>query len=324
MSETLSTRGQALVSLLRRVADTKQPPAAMLYSLAELLAEEGRLDDFADVFRQAFLRMPKLRPSLDETSTAPLAARARKLRGLAQALIDRGVRYAPVLAALAISEAKLGDAAAVKRLVDYRSFLRCGPLAQGVGAGAARYNAALEREIRSKLVFHSERSPRPLRRGWRHGRLLESKLPACRELEREIRARIGRYIAELPDDPGHPFIASRPKRFSLESWAVVAGSDTHIESHIHLRAWLSGVYYVSSGELGSDQGWLRVGPPAGVQPAEGWEERLVEPAPGTLVLMPGYFFHSTTTTRSERDRISIAFNVTPIELAEAESPSDDY
>jgi hypothetical protein len=329
MSESFSSRGQALMSLLRHTAGTQRPPAKMLYNLADLLAAEGRFDDFADAFRRAFQQLPMQRPMLDEEPGVSQTVRARKLRVQARALLDRGIRYAPVLAALALSEAILGNIDAVKRLVDYERFFRCGPVAPRAGFGDAPYNAALASEIRSNLVFHGEPSRRPLRGGWRHDRLLESKMPACRALEREIRAEVSRYIAGLPDDPDHPFIASWPQRFSLDSWAVVAGSDTHIEPHIHFRAWLSGVYYVSSGqtrrgEPGSHGGWLHVGPPAPVRTSDGWEERLVEPEPGNIVLMPGYFFHATTPTGSEQDRICVAFNVTPMELAEAGSLQDSY
>ena len=324
MTGAVTTRGEALLSLLRSGGAAARPPANLLFSLADLLAEEDRLDDFADVFRQAFLSMPMLRPVLDAEPSTPIAERAAKLRRRAQALVDRGVRYAPVLAALAVGEAMLGNTPAVRRLVDYDRFFRSCPAALLAGFGGAGYNAALEREIRSKLVFHSEQSRRPLRGGWRHDRILESRMPACRELEREIRAHLDRYLAELADDPEHPFVASRPQRFELESWAVVAGGETHIEPHIHFRAWLSGVYYLSSGQLERGRGWLSVGPPAGVQSSDGWEERLIEPAAGNLVLMPGYFFHSTTPTRSEQDRICIAFNVTPLEVAEDGAPPDEY
>ena len=157
----------------------------------------------------------------------------------------------------------------------------------------------------------------PLRSGWRQNRLLESNMPACRELEREIRAAVGRYIDALPRDSSHPFIASTPRNFILDSWAVVAGTDTHIEPHIHFRAWLSGVYYVSSGQAEDRRGWLRVGSPLQQDPSGGWDERLVPPEPGNLVLMPGYFSHATTPTESCHERICVAFNVMPPELAQA-------
>jgi uncharacterized protein (TIGR02466 family) len=301
----------------------------MLYNLAELLAAEGRHDDAAEAFRQAFLQMPMLRPVLDEDPSVPLTVRAEKLRMLAQALVDRGVRYAPVLAALAVSEALLGNIDAVTRLVDYERFFRCGPVARRTGFGDDTYNAALATEIRSDLVFKSKQSRRPLRGGWRHDGLLESEMPACRELERELHREVSRYIAELSEEPDHPFIASRPAQYALDSWAVVAGRDTHIESHIHLRAWLSGVYYVSSGRTHrdghrSDGGQLCVGPPAHVRTSAGWKRHLVEPDPGNLVLMPGYFFHATTPTGSEHDRICVAFNVMPMELAGTGSLPDSH
>jgi hypothetical protein len=324
MSEAVTTHGAALLSLLRSGRTGAPAPPAMLYRLADLLAEEGRFDDFADVYRQAFQRMPMMRPALDDDASVPLAARAARLRRLAQALVDREVRYAPVLAALAVAEAMTGNQPAVRRLIDYQRFFRPGAAGPDIYLGGEGFSAALEREIRTKLAFESGQSRTPLRGGWRHDGILDSRTRACRALKREISRQVDRYMTELPDDPDHPFVAARPRRFSLHSWAVVAGAETHIEPHIHLRAWLSGVYYVASDRLEPERGWLEVGPPAGVSPSTGWEQRLIEPTPGRLVLMPGYFFHSTSPTRSESDRICIAFNVTPLELAHKGEGSEDY
>src|ERR1043165_5897462 len=100
MSDSVTSRGKALLSLLRSGGTAKAPPAVMLYRLADLLWEEGDLEDFGEVFRQAFLRMPMMWPSLETGPEQTLAARAEKLRRQARALIASEIRYAPVLAAL--------------------------------------------------------------------------------------------------------------------------------------------------------------------------------------------------------------------------------
>ena len=207
MSQSFTSRGEALLSLLRASNGVKNLPPRAIYDLAELLAAEGRLDDFADAFRQAFLHMPMQRPALVDNPDIPLNVRALTLRDQATALIERGVLYAPVLAALGLSEAILGNDNAVRRLINHDRFFHSGPIAPREGFGKSDYHAALAQEIRSNLIFVTEQSRTPLRSGWRHNRLLETQMPACRALEREIRAAVGRYIDALPEDPGHPFIA---------------------------------------------------------------------------------------------------------------------
>ena len=78
-------------------------------------------------------------------------------------------------------------------------------------------------------------------------------------------------------------------------------------------------------EANSDRGWLRVGPPSEhrISGASGWQTRMVAPEPGTLVLMPGYFFHDTSPMGVDQERICIAFDVTPREFCPPAGP-DDY
>jgi hypothetical protein len=77
---------------------------------------------------------------------------------------------------------------------------------------------------------------------------------------------------------------------------------------------------------GCEGGWLRVAPPAqfGVSVAHGWAERMVEPLPGRLVLMPGYFYHETLPTLSDEMRVCVAFNIVPQELGSAPPGSTGY
>jgi hypothetical protein len=58
--------------------------------------------------------------------------------------------------------------------------------------------------------------------------------------------------------------------------------------------------------------------------ADGWGERWVEPKPGTLVLMPGYFFHGTSPMRVDENRVCVAFDVVPAGLPEYVDEADEY
>jgi hypothetical protein len=235
-----------------------------------------------------------------------------------------------VVAAVAISNAILGNTAAVARLLDYDRFFRCIPSVTPKDFAGGDFYRSLAAEIATNLNFYDEPPNRSIRKAWRHDGFMKSELPASRALTAEIRRHVDGYIAGLPSDTDHPFIASRPSEYVVKGWAVVSSGAGHHLAHIHCEAWMSGVYYVVRPNIsrvpGTDCGWLRVGPPEhlAVSPADGWQERVVEPEPGNLVLMPGYFFHSTQPTGVEQERICIAFDIVPMDLASAGSESSEY
>jgi hypothetical protein len=140
--------------------------------------------------------------------------------------------------------------------------------------------------------------------------------PAFRTLIRQIADAVTRFEADLPFESEHGFVARRPKRARLTAWAVVSDGNGHQVSHIHPRAWLSGVYYVRVPTPPADHprgGWLLLGdlePFATCPPP--WGIREVQPAAGRLVMFPSYVPHSTVETRSNEPRICVAFDVLPV------------
>ena len=322
MSDRFGSYAEARIALARQALAANPDSSDLQFTLAEAVADAGDADEFARLFRQAYLLNPSTRPSIPQRLTPPGAAR---LRAMAQALIARGVRYSPVLAAAAAAAAALGDRAEVDRLVDYGRFFRLVPQVLPDGFGGD-FHAALAAEIKFNLKFYDVQA-RAIRKAWRNNHIMDSALPACRAFAGEIARQVDRYIAALRADDDHPFIASRPAEYRIGAWAVLSQGEGHHLSHIHPRAWMSGVYYVVRPAIsrtpGNKQGWLRVGPPhigmpEGVTLAgAGWQERLVEPEPGNLVLMPGYFYHETQPTGAEEERICIAFDVMPLELTAA-------
>jgi uncharacterized protein (TIGR02466 family) len=317
----------AKIALLRQAVQRTPDAPAWLFELSAALAEAGEERESAAVFRQAFLLDPKtvrwLQGAAEETD--PYATRA--VRDRMRSLIAHGTIFSPVIAALAIAEAHLGNETEVSMLVDYERFFRLLATEPPEGFREPGFHALLAAEIKSDLRFYDQPEGRSIRKGWRNNGIVGSELPASRALIRLLRDHVDRYIASLPGDSDHPFVASRPAEYVLEGWAVVSDGASHHASHIHPRAWLSGVYYVvrppSSLEAGTDRGWLRVGPPSRNGGLAGWDVRRVEPAPGNLVLMPGYFYHDTEPMATNEERICVAFDVVPAEIAEA-SPGADY
>ncbi len=314
-------RDDTKITLLRRALEHQPRSAKFMFSLADLLADNGGYDEYARLFRQACKIDPKAQPLLDLRSPAAVADRAPRLRNKAEALVERGVCYSSVIAALAISSASLGDKETVQRLIDYDRFFSVTANVVPQEFDERRFFATLANEIKSNLEFYDTRDGKSIQKAWRHNNVLHSDGPACRAIAQEIRARVGRYISGLVADTSHPFLASVPAKFNIEGWAVISGGEGHHKPHIHPRAWASGVYYVVRPAISRDanghRGWLRVGPPPpldGISSSAGWSTRMIAPEPGTLVLMPAYFFHDTEPLDIEQERICIAFDVEPVEL----------
>ncbi len=317
-----ASQKEVQLGLLRRAAELKPDSAETWFRLAYTLFDHGELDEFARVFQRAFRLQPAMMPPAPANWPVSGGTRAaEKLRACAQTLIDRGVTYAPVLAALSIGEAVLGHAAAAGRMMDYDTFLRCLPAVVPEEFADGDFFGTLTAEIRTDLKYHDPQEGGVMRKSWRNDHILSSGLPASRALGKEIHRRVEQYIEALPTGTNHPFLLARPDDYAIDGWALITSGTGHLVPHIHLRAWLSGVYYVRRPESARSPedhgGSLRLAAPdnLGIPQPGGWPERMIEPAPGTLVLMPGYFFHSTIPTHVDEERICVAFNVYPCEFA---------
>ena len=125
------------------------------------------------------------------------------------------------------------------------------------------------------------------------------------------------YIEARPISPGHPFLNQRPKDWTFDIWATVLGSGGHQSSHIHRDGWLSGVYYSQLPDLirantPNHAGWIEFGrqqyyPKSQSRP----RVQVLQPVEGNLFLFPSYFYHRTLPFNSERQRISISFDLVP-------------
>ncbi len=151
--------------------------------------------------------------------------------------------------------------------------------------------------------------------------LFAEPVASVQTLRRAIEARVAAHLESLPDEPGHPFPAGKPRRYSLRAWSVVLEDQGYHVSHIHPEGWLSGAYYVevpafTALEAGGDApGCIEFG-------GQPWSElpfetpppsRRVPPAAGTLVLFPSYLWHGVRRFRSAGRRITVAFDLLPLE-----------
>jgi len=287
------------------------------YELAAARWRARDLEGFARFFRRAFAIRPTTR-LLDFTDNSK--ACALEVRDRARALIDHGVAYAPVIAALAVAETRLGNDAATQYLMDYDRFVQQSAIVPPEGSSIEAFNRALASEIKTNLKYYDSPPDLAIRRAWRFEGFGRATTPALRELIRLLRVQATHYIDRIPEDAAHPFTASRPLEFGIDGWAVVSDGESHHEPHIHPKAWATGVYYVVQPDVsrapGSDRGWLHIGPPRLLEEtdAPAWTRRMIEPAEGSLVLMPGYFWHATQPMGVDQERICVAFEIRPLEL----------
>lgn len=180
------------------------------------------------------------------------------------------------------------------------------------------FNAALAQEL---APLHGDRRA-PVDQTLRHGTqtfgdLFEQRHPLVDALKQRIASAIDRYIAALPQDPAHPFLARRGATWCFaDSWSSRLASGGYHTNHVHPHGWLSSAYYVAVpngvGREGSFAGWLQFGAPdfdAGVvDPVQ----CRIEPKPGRLVLFPSLFWHGTAPFSDAEHRLTVAFDVVPV------------
>lgn len=228
---------------------------------------------------------------------APLDQQALALLGLAWRLLGDP------------REAWLNDHARLVRVVD---------LAPPDGYGDIdTFMQDLAAELRR---LHGDRAA-PIDQTLRHGTqtlgdIFEQGHVLVDRLKARIAQAVAAYIAELPDEPTHPFLRRRTAgwRFT-DSWSSRLGTGGFHTAHVHPHGWVSSACYVSLpsvvNDTGRREGWLEFGRPdfdAGLmEPVQ----LMVQPRPGRLVLFPSMCWHGTSAFASGHERLTIAFDVMP-------------
>jgi Flp pilus assembly protein TadD len=174
----------------------------------------------------------------------------------------------------------------------------------------------------ARLVLEHPSLDTPRARATTHGRqtgeLLGGDDPAARALGALIDTAVADYLQGLPLDPGHPWLAHRPPRWSLTAWGVVLDDQGHQVAHAHPSGWVSGVLYVVlpatiAADDAAHAGWIEFGRPPDEFPlALPPQVQLLAPERGMLVLFPSYLYHRTIPVHAAGPRISIAFDARPI------------
>lgn len=146
------------------------------------------------------------------------------------------------------------------------------------------------------------------------GRLWNSDDPVIRALAVALEGLAARYLAELPVDPSHPYLARNTGRAKLAgAWSVRLKSGGGHVDHVHPAGWVSASYYVSvpqSVMTGERAGWLRLGVP-GLPGLEIPAERYIRPEPGYAIVFPSFLWHGVEPFESDEVRVTAPFDLLP-------------
>ena len=307
------------IEAFRRAIKIKPDYADAHYNLGLALQRSGRLDEAI----QALQRAVELKPDVDSAMfnlTMALLDRndPAKMVEVCDACLkaDPGNRRMLSSKAVALNEA--GDRDGARFLLDFDRFIRPTRIEVPAGFdGVADFNKALAHQVCTHPTLEFERAGHATRFGGHTGDLLIDAQGPVAALKGLMEGAVEDYMRAMPEDPSHPFPASRPDRWKLTAWAVVMDTRGHQAPHIHSAAWVSGVYYVQLPNIGNlpeqgQAGWIEFGRPQAefrckVEP----EVKLFQPEEGLMFLFPSYFYHGTVAIETEEQRISIAFDVIP-------------
>lgn len=167
-------------------------------------------------------------------------------------------------------------------------------------------------------VTKSEPGDQSLRGGTQTSSALFSRPdPGIQRFREAVSLAAANAVAKLPDDPAHPFLRRKSRRFGFSgSWSVRLRAGGHHASHVHPQGWMSSAYYArlpgSSEQANSrHEGWIQFGVPSDQFGIELPPRRIIEPRPGRLVLFPSYMWHGTIPFGSG-DRLTAAFDYQPL------------
>jgi len=202
------------------------------------------------------------------------------------------------------------------QLYDLQRFVSVTDLAPPPGYSSMdAFNAALAVSLERLHGLARHPLNQTLRDGTQTARdLTEENDPHIQAFLALSKAAVQRFVASLPDDATHPFLAR--KRGDVRyagAWSVRLRAGGRHVNHVHPKGWISSAYYVRAPSVRAGDapraGWLKFGEPRLPMPgceALSW----VEPKPGRLALFPSYMWHGTEPFTHD-DRLTIAFDMVP-------------
>lgn len=285
---------------------------------AEALLKLGQAGAAIDFYERMLKQSPDNVAMLTSLATAYLMARDA---GKAEAAAARALMRDPAdqvgLAALGTAW-RMQDSAREHELNRYDEFIRVIDLEPPQGyADMESFNRDLNAWLDTQHSDARENIDQSLRGGSQtQGNIFATGYVLIKAVRARIDEAVARFIAGLPRDARHPFLARRSEGFDFAgAWSSRLSDQGFHANHLHPGGWISSAYYVSlpDGIADSDrkQGWIQFGEPSYdvglAQPVR----RAIQPQPGRLVLFPSYMWHGTLPFHAPQSRTTIAFDVVP-------------
>jgi tetratricopeptide (TPR) repeat protein len=243
---------------------------------------------------------------------------AHEALAVAAGYLKRRPGHSGARALESLTRLALGDNEGVALLLDYQRFVSVSTLPAPDGFDdLAAFNAALALHTSTHRTLNAAPLSHATAVGLHSGSLLVQPRGPIAVLEQAVGTAAVSYWRALSSSD-HPWGVQRPRAVFLKMWCVVLDRGGHQTPHIHPEAWLSGVYYPKLPESvrtgPGPAGWLEFGKPDGLFPSRIVPPTLqIQPVEGTMVVFPSYFYHRTIPLEEPGTRISIAFDVVPVE-----------
>lgn len=234
----------------------------------------------------------------------------------ADALLAARPGHCTSLAYKHIALGELGRAREIKALSDMALLQReILPLPPGY-ADRTAFHAALAGEIAREPTLAYQRNT--TRFGYQTDDIGFARTPALQALNAALEAVVRRRAAEARRHAAHPFHRAAPTEFRLYSWGVILKEKGYQAPHFHPHGWMSGVYYIDVPDdiTESDParaGWIEFGrgDPRWNRTSTAMPVTQLRPEAGLLFTFPSFFWHNTRPLRTDKPRISFAFDVIP-------------
>jgi hypothetical protein len=210
----------------------------------------------------------------------------------------------------------LGRDREASRLLDFDRLLEVTTIAPPPGfASVEAFNRALVDNLVKRPDLSYRHTARTLVGGARLQDAFALDPAIAAPLRRLFVEATARYMTGLDLGGDHPFLAGKPARIEVTSWANIMEEAAFELPHMHEGTWLSGVYYPEVAippYAGDDAGAIEFGGhDFGDALHFSGPTRRIMPKAGTLVLFPSYFYHRTIPFTGRGRRISIAYDVGP-------------
>jgi len=316
--------------LLRRAYQLAPERGDIAGALARTVAGQGRYEECYPYFLAAMRAEPLEMRHRQELGFTMLR---HWLPREALIIFEQGLTLNPfdqlLLAGISLAYRQLGDSR-YQKLVDFSRYMRIYDIKPPKGfADTEAFNAALAQELDSLHTLRFEPIDQTLRGGTQTmGKLFAEKSDLIEQVRESISEAVVDYIRGLPKDAEHPASVRKPERFRFEgSWSCRLASGGHHQNHVHPQGWISSAYYARlPANLQDDKqkaGWLRFGQSnLGLEGGRDIGECFARPRVGRLVLFPSFYWHGTVPFVDQGDRLTIAFDVAPVEATPAVASDD--